>query len=289
MIIVRCMGGLGNQMFQYALGRRLAMRYGEMLRLDLSLYQDQGLRRFELDHYAVKYRKATLCDLGRFMDLGARGRILSAPWRLMDRGRCRVVRERFFHFDPTVLENGNHLFLEGYWQNPCYFAPIDGELRKELVPTAALEEPEAALGGRIADANAVAIHVRGGDYLSDPSASHALGACPSEYYRAALACVRDRVQNPTFFAFSDDPARARSVLPADEEVTFVEGRIESRAWVDQYLMSRCRHQVIANSTFSWWAAWLNPFPEKVVVAPRQWFRNGMLDTRGLFPPNWVTL
>jgi glycosyl transferase family 11 len=289
MIIVRCMGGLGNQMFQYALGRCLAIRHRETLRLDLSLYQGRPLRSFELDHYAVKYRKATLCDLGRFVNLGSRVRILSAPWRLLDRGRCRVVHERFFHFDPTVLESGNHVLLEGYWQSASYFESIASDLRKELTPTAALEEAEAALAARIAAANAVAIHVRGGDYLSDPAANRTLGACPPEYYRAALAHVRDRIQNPTVFVFSDDPARARSVIPVDAGITFVEGGMESRAWVDQHLMSRCRHQVIANSTFSWWAAWLNPFAGKIVVAPREWFRNGASDTRDLFPPNWVTL
>jgi hypothetical protein len=289
MIIVRCMGGLGNQMFQYALGRSLAIRHGETLRLDLSLYQNRPLRSFALERYAVKYREATLLDRGRFMDLGFRVRMLSAPWRLLDRGRCRVVRERFFHFDPTVLESGKHVFLEGYWQSPCYFDHIADDLRRELAPTAALEDDEAAVAARIANANAVAIHVRGGDYLSDPAANQTLGACPPEYYRAALGHLRERIDDPTFFVFSDDPARARSVIPRDEGVTFVEGRIQSRAWVDQHLMSRCRHQVIANSTFSWWAAWLNPFAGKIVIAPRQWFRSGVLETRDLFPPRWVTL
>lgn len=288
MIIVRCMGGLGNQMFQYAIGRVLARRYSERLLLDLSLYDDRPLRNFELDHYAVNYRRASLRDLARFVDLGNYGRIVSAPWRLVDRGRCRVIRERFFQFDPAVLESGNRVLLDGYWQSARYFESIAAELRKEFAPQGPLERDEAAIDARIAATNAVALHVRGGDYRSDPSVRRTLGVCAPEYYRAAVARVRECVEDPTFFVFSDDPCLARSVLPAGEIFTLIEGRIE-RNWVDQYLMSRCRHQVIANSTFSWWAAWLNSFPGKTVVAPRRWFRDGALDTRDLFPEGWVTL
>lgn len=289
MIVVRCRGGLGNQLFQYACGRALAQRRRTRLLLDLSHYRGHELRRFELDHFAVRYRRAALKDLGRFRDLGGRAALASAPWRLFGRGPCTVVRERDFRYDPEAFAAGGHLSLEGFWQSYRYFEDYAGELRAELSPREPLEGPEAALAARVAGGETVAVHVRGGDYRLDPEANRTLGALAPDYYAAALALVRRRVRDPLFLVFSDDPAWAQRALPPGDRVEHVASRPPGRGWVDLWLMSRCRHQVIANSTFSWWAGWLNPDPGKIVVAPRQWFRDGSRDTSDLLPGDWTAV
>jgi hypothetical protein len=289
MIISRLSGGLGNQMFQYAAGRRLALARRTELKLDLSLLDDprrvRTLRSYELDAYPICAELATAEELALAL---ARRRSLGA--RIARRlGRRSAAIERHFHFDPEVRDLPDDTCLEGYWQSERYFKDVATFVRRELT----LERPAAGRNAlmleRIQTCNAVSLHVRRGDYVTDPEANATHGLCPPGYYRDAARYVSERVADPVYFLFSDDPEWTRSHLDLPGETVVVDHNGPESGCEDLRLMSRCRHHVIANSTFSWWGAWLDPDPDKLVIAPKQWFQDGARDSADLVPESWIRL
>jgi Glycosyl transferase family 11 len=290
MILVRLQGGLGNQLFQYAAARRLAHARGAELRLDVSALDDpryRTARRYELGALNVAARIAQPEDLARVAPAprGLAGRVRE---RLAGgAGRLRHVREAHFHFDPAVLALPDGVYLDGYWQSPRYFADVADLIRGEAAPKAPLSGRNAELAKEIEGCAAVSVHVRRGDYLTDPAVLATHGVCAPEYYEKALAYVAGRVAEPVFFVFGDDPEWAKAHLKAPGRVVIVDPNGPEHPAEDLRLMRLCRHHVIANSTFGWWGAWLNPRPEKVVVAPERWFATDRTDTRDLIPADWV--
>jgi hypothetical protein len=179
--------------------------------------------------------------------------------------------------------------LDGYWQSERYFADVSDRLRSEFTFKASAAGRNAEIAGEIAAVNAVSLHVRRGDYATNPAMTAMHGICPIDYYDRAVEFVIERVADPVFFLFSDDPDWVREHLKIDWAVVVVEHNDSDTGHEDLRLMGLCRHHVIANSTFSWWGAWLNPSPEKIVVAPKRWFAEDSIDTSDLLPADWVTL
>lgn len=288
MIVVRLCGGLGNQLFQYAAGRRLAMVRRTELVLDLGWYvrtpSSDTQRTYELDHYPIKARVATTGE---------------ALWCRLHEGRLSRLayyfprrwdhwRERIFDFDPMVLDLQDNTYLDGYWQSYRYFEEYAQLIQDELTPIAPLDLKDEEVAGLITRGNAVSVHVRRGDYVTHQTAAAYHGLCSLDYYKSALAHISDHVSNPHFFVFSDDPAWTRENLPLPGQATFVDHNGSATAFQDLRLMSLCQHQIIANSSFSWWGAWLNKRPDKIVVVPQQWFTD-QRDIRSLIPDNWIRL
>ncbi len=276
MIEVELIGGLGNWMFQYAAGRALALRHGTPLTLNVARHQLRGaadagwLRFFRIE--------------ADFSSIGRAGRRLRG-W--LGAGAHRpLYEERRWGFDPAFDALGADVRLVGYFQSTRYFAAAEPRIRAELAPRRLPDDPAflAALE-RIERTNAVSVHVRRGDYLS--AALH--NVCPPAYYPRAMARMRTLVGRPHFFVFSDDPAWCRRQLAADD-VSVVEVAAAAAApALDMVLMSRCRHHVICNSTFSWWAAWMNDRPGRVVLAPDRWFGDdemSRLAMRDTVPADW---
>ena len=279
MIVIRLKGGLGNQMFQYALGRRLALERKEALWLDLSLFEDRtyaSARDYRLDAFHI-------C---------APHLITQSRLSLLDRLSLFLVRptpvpEKAYHA-LQALPPGRSLCFEGYWQREEYFAPVTEAIRKEFQLKMPLSPERLEIAAQF-DASAVSIHVRRGDYVMAPEFTAYFGTCTAGWYGAAIATICDRVENPHFFVFSDDPDWARANLPlGDLPVQFIGPRPDKRDAEDLHLMSRCAHHIIANSSFSWWAAWLNPSPVKIVVAPKVWYR-GAPETPAHVPASWIRL
>jgi hypothetical protein len=299
-VIARLIGGLGNQMFQYATGRALAVRCGALLKLDLSGFAAVGVhtkRRYELDCFPIHGSAASNADLARFDRIGnpralRLDRVLRLL-RLLRSGRpvgvWPVYREPHFQFDAAVAELEAPVYLDGYWQSERYFSDIAGVLRREFTPVAPLDKENAALAASIDAVNAVSLHVRRGDYVSDPITNRFHGICPPDYYRRAVDYIVSRVEAPHLFVFSDDQQWPRANLRFSVPMTFVDANPPERGYRDMQLMARCRHHIVANSSFSWWGAWLNPSRDKSVIAPRQWFSAADNDTQDLIPPNWVRL
>lgn len=282
-VITRLQGGLGSQLFQYAAGRRLSLARGVPLLLDRSAALDTGARPYALDPFSI-------AEAFSAPDARADFELRTVLQRMARRAqRRRLVTEPSPRFDPRVLEAGGRVYLDGYWRSARYFAGAEDTIRKDLAWKVAPASWSAELVARVDAQAAVSVHVRRGDRVSDPRLAGRLGACPVSYYRRAWRLIRERVPEPWFLVFSDDPAWARAQLTFLEPAKFVSDPGHRPDHEDLWLMTRCRHHVIANSAFSWWAAWLSGATDKTVVAPDRWFADRACDGRDVVPPEWARL
>jgi len=293
-VITHLMGGLGNQMFQYAAGRALALRTASSLKLDLSGFGVDDRRRFELDKFPIQAVPATKEELAAFGAAGVArssrlARVAGRVWDMLRPSNSHIYREPHFHFDRSAVNLQPPVFLFGHWQSEKYFSDCADAIRRELTPSASLDPENAAMAARIDSANAVSVHVRRGDYADNPATNRYHGTCTVDYYQRAVAYVSERIQTAHAFVFSDDHTWACRNLQFAIPTTFININGAAEGFRDMQLMLRCRHHVIANSSFSWWGAWLSPHAEKMVVAPRRWFSATTNDTRDLIPQGWIRL
>lgn len=283
MIVARLFGGAGNQLFQYAAGRALADRLGVELALDRRYVGRTGQPR--ADAFA-HFRNARFTEASRLPPAKMDGLLRYGLWRLFGRNP-RFHREAGLGFNPRFFDLPDNTYLHGYWQSPRYFGRSDARLRDDLAMTTPLDAANADMAARIAAAPvSVSVHVRRGDYVGDG----AFAACTPGYYRTAIDHVAGRVgQAPTCFVFSNDPGWARENLSLGHETVVVDLNDENAGHFDMHLQSLCDHNIIANSTFSWWGAWLNATPGRIVVAPKAWFGPGKPGNPDLCPPDWLRL
>tara|TARA_R110002020_G_scaffold3766_12_gene16601 strand:+ start:590 stop:1489 length:900 start_codon:yes stop_codon:yes gene_type:complete len=289
--IVSIMGGLGNQLFQYSLATYIAEILGQPVAFNgdaLAHYQDRslvlnaiGLDTAWADAEAVRTRLGPLLS-----PMWSRRLAASRYGRFIKHGR--FITDEHGLTDQVVarLQAGEGLYFHGYWQSAGLVAAVTPLLWDNFsFPT--MTAAEAAWRAKIDRSNAIAIHLRRGDYASNPKAARHHGVLSLDYYRRAADLLAGRVAEPVFYIFSDDPAYARSQL-ADQlpGPTHVVETGSPHAWSDLDLMSHCQHNIIANSTYSWWSAWLNRNPDKLVVCPAPWFAD--LSSAGdLLPPSWL--
>ncbi len=275
MITVKLSGGLGNQMFQYALGRCLAEKNKTQLRLDISglLHRlpkkNFTYRDFVLDGFKVNYTLNFFSRVARFTGLHNLLFIVSYGYFCFhNKIRPAIVEKGEFEFNQEILSLKDGVYLDGYWQNEKYFAEVAEIIRDEFTLSEKLDIEEADWLKSIQENNSVALHVRRGDYVN----LHLDGICNLEYYCSAMNKMREKTSNPHFFIFSDDPKWAAENFK-DQDMNIVSSEEYRSPCVDMYLMSQCKHQIIANSSYSWWAAWLNQNREKIVISPGKWTFN----------------
>lgn len=306
MITVSILGGLGNQMFQYAAAKALASQNGVDLLLDISSFRSYPLRTFMLDRLQVPEIDTT--SSRQSLDVPIRAKNFAiVQWRnradrFLNRTRLGarlqpsgIYSEPHFHFDSAFFGLKSPVSLYGYFQSARYFNNIADDLRKYFQPRESLGTQAWAVAKAIAGADMpVSVHIRRGDYVKSAETARVHGTLGVEYYAKALRFLQGMIEAKiTVFVFSDDAADAAAVLdflPA-ESLVHVRGD-PARPWEDMALMSLCRHHVIANSSFSWWGAWLNSSSEKTVIAPRAWFTPEELRQRNtcdLYPPSWILL
>lgn len=286
MIVMRLKGGLGNQLFQYALGRHLATIQNTQLQLDTSSFKTDRLREYRLDSFNIC---ASASDQLPFFATDGRAKHLN---RLIQGVRglfskpFQIIKEKDFSFDPTVLECSEQSYLDGFWQSERYFLPIAATIRSDLSLKSPIRGLLKEIAEKIQSTNSVSVHVRRGDYITDPSTTAYHGVCGIEWYAKAVEQMQSQVENPTFFVFSDDYEWAKENLTFNSEAIFIPPSPDGQECNDMHVMSLCKHNVIANSSFSWWAAWLNINPHKIVIAPKNWFVAGPKNTNDLIPGNW---
>jgi len=286
MIVTRIIGGLGNQMFQYAAGRSLALANGCQLKLDISGFENYGLRGYELGLFNIKAEIASKEVVSRLV--GTKSRLASFVRKNLGIAKKTHFIERDFSFDPVFFDVALPVYIEGYWQSYKYLDPFVAQIREELTFLKPLAGRNAELAKQIAQINAVSIHIRRGDYVTNQATNKVHGFVGVEYYKEAMQRILNEVDAPHFFVFSDDMAWARGNLGLVDNVTFVDLNTGAASYKDMRLMSLCKHHIIANSSFSWWGAWLNPSASKIVIAPRKWFANGS-KVVDLFPSGWTPL
>jgi hypothetical protein len=290
-VIVRVFGGIGNQLFCYAAARRLAYVNDAELVIDhvSGFTYDKKYRRiYQLDHFHIPARKATPAE--RFEPFSRFRRfIIKRINRFLPFEKRKYICEETFDFDPRLLNlqvNGT-VYLEGYWQSEKYFKDIEPIIREDLRIKPPLDNLNQEMAKKIRECLAVAIHIRFFDKPGEKSENN----LPSSYYKEAIDYMESRFQNPHYFIFSDYPESARELIPLpDSQITLItHNKGEENAYADLWLMSQCKHFIIANSTFSWWGAWLSDNKEKIVIAPKMNSNAGAWRDKGFFPEEWVLL
>ena len=292
MVISQIIGGLGNQMFQFAAGRALALEQGQPLCLDISGFSGYPLHQgFELDRiFDCRVPIATEVEVRAVLGW----QFSSSARRIVGRSGFGWLRRPGFVVEPSfsywsgLNKVPPDCYLVGYWQSFKYFEKCAAVIREDFSFQAQKVIHNNAIAKQIIQANAVSIHVRRGDYLHDPRTSAKHGVCSLDYYENAIRHIADRVDSPSFFVFSDDIDWVRENLQIDAPCQYVDHNRGASSFLDMYLMSLCQHNIIANSSFSWWGAWLNSNLDKIVLTPKNWFLQD-IDTSDLIPQGWVSV
>lgn len=291
MIIVSLKGGLGNQMFQYAFGRKIALLNNTDLLLDLNWYGRKGKdtpRKYVLDSYNIKAKIASSSEISLLKGRDDKfHRILNRVSHLFLSPRSSsIIREKNNFFDSSMLNYFGDFYFDGYWSDFRYFNDIPSHIANEFSLKESFIPPKEDLNNEIKSSNSISVHLRRGDYANNASVTKHHGLLPLAYFDSSLHYISKLSVSPHFYVFSDDLEWTKANLTIPFPHTFVDSSPDGMESVDLKLMSSCKHNIISNSTFSWWAAWLNDNPSKIVIAPPNWSYL-VPDTSKIIPPSWV--
>ncbi len=293
MIVTHIFGGLGNQLFQFAIGRALADRLGVELCLDTRYFDiprpgSLGMLEFGLclPHFGHGCRTAERKGLPAMRHDG----LLPYVVARIRGAKFQIYRESGLAYQADFENQTDNTWLRGYWQSEKYFRDHAASVRKGLQVVTPPGDVSRSIMERQDRTCAVSIHVRRGDYVTNRKFNATHGTCDLDYYRQAADHIAARADGDvTFFAFSDEPEWVRENLDLPHELQVVSHNGEETSFDDIRLMSRCRHHIVANSSFSWWGAWLNPDPDKMVIAPKRWFADPAMQVHDIVPEDWIRL
>lgn len=295
MVTVQLNGGLGNQLFQYAAAKSLSLHHGVPLLIDVSSFQRTNLPELEVPRAFELYNFEGVTDKTTVLSKGENERIVrflksKSFAKLLPRHKRKIYTEPFYHFDHRFFKSNKNVLLRGQWQSYKYFAPYEAHFKNALQLKQNLIVGVKDKRQELASENSVAVHVRRSDYLRLPVILDWHGVMPTEYYANAFRELGKRLTNYTVYYFTDDSEWVKENLFPIKEGKMVSQNLSKTHYEDFSLMQHCRHNVVANSSFSWWAAWLNRHPDKIVVAPKRWFgKTGPKDTQDLLPEDWIRL
>ena len=313
MIVARITMGLGNQMFQYAAAKALALEKQAELKVDISAYTVYKLRKYELNNFfGIDAPVATADELDVYfynhpvkrvwnkLYPKRKLRTFALPYEesLLPRTLLNVhdflvpphtrktYLEPHYHYDDDFFKAGDHIYLQGYWMSWRYFHKYEDAIRHEFTMLRGFDKIPPQLVKTIREENSISLHIRRTD-ITDAVTVQLKGLVPLEYYYNAVEFLRSKIDKPVYYIFSDDIEWAKQHLAIkDAPVHFMSDVVTHSHEEDFYLMQQCRHNIIVNSTFSWWAAYLNGFKDKVVVAPQRWFNNTHYNYKDVYPLSW---
>lgn len=291
MIITKLIGGLGNQMFQYAIARNLAEKNGDILKLDIFEFDTYPDRTYSLYPFNIQNNIASLKEVNRFgvRHLQVWKKVIHKMLFNLEIGKKGYIKEKKFGFDPAILQLSGDIYLDGFWQSEKYFKDIENIIRKEFTFNSNISNSHSDLQEKIECSNSIGIHFRRGDYAFKSSASIKFGICSNAYYQKAINSIVAVIKNPLFIVFSDDAKWVKNNFIIKHPNIFISDVIPNNSdWNELMLMSYCKHNIISNSSFSWWAAWLNKNKKKIVIAPSPWFNINRSES-DLIPGNWFKL
>ncbi len=295
--IVKLNGGLGNQMFQYAFACALAKKHGFEIVFDFSYFEEKPadknvvIRPFELNIFNIECNSASEEDLNKIIRSNNNSAFEKFLWNLFNINKYKpkkniVLQKSAYKFDKKLLNSKDVYYYDGYFQNEKYFKDARKELLKKFTLKTPLDEKNQLILNKILETDPISIHVRRGDYIKLESANKHHGTCSLDYYKKAVEYISRRIKSPHFFLFSDDIEWVIKNLKIEYPFTVVDFN-HDKGWLDMNLMKNCKHNIIANSSFSWWAAWLNENPDKIVIAPKKWaLKNQKCD---IVPKIWLKL
>lgn len=291
MVTVMLSGGLGNQMFQYAAAKALAKRLEASFVVDLyALTKNSRMtqRPYGLDIFNIEVEKVS----------SLKGKYLIKGRPFVQKHRCFFQKFGFLTdtyailYQPVFETIKGNLTLSGYFQNERYFKDIEAEIRKDFTFRHPLKENNEVLAQQLKNSQSVSIHIRRGDYVQNTTAKPNFITCGKSYYERAIRHILTKVENPQFYIFSDDFEWVKENLNFENQpVSYIDWNRGKESYIDLQLMSLCKHNIIANSSFSWWGAWLNLNTEKIVICPDRWFqdeyKNTLLDD--FYPTGWIKM
>ena len=289
MIIGKIIGGLGNQMFQYTFYEYLSNLKNLNLKVDLSPFENYSLHNgYELERaFGLTLQPASDIECNRLktkfpISFKVENKILNKNILF---GKTHFA-ERNFYLNPNIFKcNYPDFYVEGYFQTDKYAKHFESFTREAFTFKTQLTKSEHEL----LTGNCVSIHIRGGDYIG-VKANNLLfgGICTQHYYQQAITKIKQLVKNPHFLIFTNDVNHAKSILK-HENFKIVNWNTGNNSFRDMYLMSLCKHNIIANSSFSWWGAWLNSHADKIVISPKKWINGDKINQKDVIPSSWVKL
>ena len=282
MIITKIIGGIGNQLFQYAVARQLSKINNTKLFLDVSGFDNFKLHKYSLSFFNIKenfYSPTKSYLVNNKYNLFLKNMFSLKKSYLMS------IKEKNLKFDPKILTLPKNSYLDGYWQSEKYFISISEIIKKEFKLEIKLSKKSELILNDIKKTDSVSIHFRRTDYLEN----NIHGACSLLYYRECIKFITRNLHKPHFFLFSDDIKWVKKNIKLKHKNTVVYDNGLNGDIEDLKLMSKCKHNIIANSTFSWWAAWLNNNPEKIITAPKIWFSDEKYNSQStdIVPSSWL--
>lgn len=302
MLIARIIGGIGNQLFQYATARAISLKLNRKLLLDIAWYnnvykqEDQSdlnattLRDFLLNYFNIQSRVINKIHLDWIKRLEIKS-INSNFYKFL-----KVGPLNFFSYTPVnhnnfsldYIREHSHVYLTGHWQNNDIIEKYKNILYNDLILKHPLSVNNQDHLNSISTTNSVAIHVRRGDYISNPNSRKVHASCSNNYYYKSRAFIQYKITNSHYFIFSDDIKWVKDNLDFTTNTTFINNN--GPVYEHLFLMSQCKHQITANSTFSWWAAWLNTNPQKIIITPQYWYNDKHLNETVIRIPNeWIKI
>ncbi|HTK33037.1 MAG TPA: alpha-1,2-fucosyltransferase [Candidatus Paceibacterota bacterium] len=304
MIITRISGGIGNQLFQYAVGRALSLKNNTELKLDTHFY---GLniepdRSFKLSHFNIPNIEALIATDADFKKTGIPNpikqdlfsKIIRKGFRTIESikpiNKRKVVLEPTFNFIPKVMDIRGDCYLSGVWQSEKYFTEFEAAIRKDFALKVPLSEKAAHVKRMMEASSSVSIHIRRGDQVKDPVLLKKHGELTKEYYSKALVYIQEKTGGTPIriFVFSDEIDWVKENMNFGTDAVYV-SEYKIPDYEELVVMSACTHHIIAKSSYSWWGAWLNPNNDKIVIAPKQRFGEASNVAHDLIPESWVQL
>jgi hypothetical protein len=298
MIIMKIIGGLGNQMFQYALGRSIALKNNVELKVDISGFDSYKLHSYSLDKFNIVENIATEKEVKKFTQWKIEVRDdIKKYYKIFDNTfdyiipyyKRKYVKERNYTFDYNILKIKDNAYLDGYWGSEKYFLEIESIIRKDFTLKQESDLSNLKIADKILDTNSISVHFRRGDYVADQKTNEIHGTCSLDYYYKAIEDICKYVLDPHFFIFSNDPLWVKENFSIPYPMNLITVNGPEKNYEDLHLMSLCKHHIIANSTFSWWGAWLGKNKDKRVYTPKRWYNVDYINQQDTFPESWYKI
>jgi len=293
MILIKIQGGLGNQMFQYALAKKIGLLKKVPVKFDISWFNNFGEktapRHYNLPKFNIIENIATDKEIKKFQRHYPHFSKIGKFYNFLFSDSSKYFKEKNRNFDSSILNLNDNVCLDGFWQSEKYFKNIENIIRTEFTLKEESENFIKLKENILKRKNSsIAIHVRRGDYIRDPQKKERHTVLPTEYYTKSLEIIKEKIPNPYFFIFSDDIEWCKQYFNKLDNVYFVDDK-NLKDYEELITMSKCKHQIIANSSFSWWGAWLNPNLNKIVIAPKNYFNNPKIkvNINDRFPRKWI--
>jgi hypothetical protein len=293
LVIVNISGGLGNQMFQFAFGQVISLQLGLQVKYSIdSLSAHASARNLGLENaFNLALPLASLSDisnlLGSLRSSPRIRRILGISNLSFLGGRYFLTEKKFLKKNDLASVRQNGAYFHGYWQSENFFKNHEALIRSSFQFRGVVSKANQRVIELITASPSIAVHVRRGDYVSNPKANAVHGVLGARYYISAIASLRKRAPNSKVYIFSDDPIWVGEELLSEvkncESININQGVDSFR---DMQLMAMCDHNIISNSSFSWWSAWLNTNPKKIIISPKQWFSKPALSSKSIVPLSW---